>query len=1621
MARGPKRPAVGGGGAATSAGILFQQQIGAVIGSWLVAEWPLDARLNLGQAKPEWMRFETEAPVDDILVGTSAGGFVAIQAKTTASLSQDLGSPFGKTISQFVRHWLACRDGNGSLRWNRPLDARVDRLVLAVGPTTPANLRETLPAALRLRSQPGGGELNEAQQRVFSDFESCVEQAWAKATTSAYDPAIAQNLAALINVLTFEPTGLARQAVIATLAGVVQTPAEAAGVLSGLESVCAELMAQRGGVNLPTARQKLLERGISLLPPQDFRQDIARLQAHSATIAETLERYEVIEAVDGDRITVVRECQDAIRNAAMGGPLLIVGEPGAGKSGVINALARDLRRAGGDVLELAVDRYSVETLEGLKNELGLNHGLIETLEAWDGTEPAWLIVDALDATRGGRGEGVFRTLIEQVMAHGGRWNVIASIRTFDLRMGQQFRGLFKGTPPVEDLTEQGFPNVRHVKVPSWTQTEFTQLLEKAPKLAAALDNAPKVLRDLAVIPFNTRLLSDLVKNGLVTADLSYVASQAELLQLYWEHRVEAHGASAQACILRIVKSMVETRALRAPFEIAAGMDAAVLDELEREGVLISVDNRRWIQFRHHLLFDFAAARVLLDPEALIAGTLKFSKTDARGLMLAPALTFVLREIWMGETSRAAFWTSAAHILSDREGDPVIRSATGRICAEYPESIEDMIVLAQRIVDNDENAAQALIHMSGAFAIRLEDYPDISLTPWVGLVRDIAPNVALVSGTLRFLLFRMIGSVAEPEQRAALGVAARALLDYAFTLDQPRNLVSSAIDLVGDTYASDVPQSRALLEQIFAPDRLAVYAAQEVPALCRKIGPIATIDPAFGERIYQQTYDFEVTDQQETLMSDSQILALRSNARQDYDMARYALGEFFETFLKLHPDHAIGAIVQAMEAYVARDHPRTSEMLDAELQIDGRAIRLREDWSHIWAHNPESSYGHDAEALLKKLLEYLRSADATAVTHIARRLVETSSLAIFWSRLFLLATERNDVLIDLLLPIAMQEDFLTLPDTRKDAVDVVAKGYERLSQAAREAFEEAVRQFDFSLYQRPDDARASFERRLFGAIGAANLATDLARTVATERGDIDDVQNDRLFVVTTTSGSPEPYHWIHDLDHESPANQTLMAAINRTKEELGLETDIHDSSAVTLEASLVSMESLVADFDRVTQNPLLIIYAEGQISSGIDRLVDRKLVPAIDDDATTGRFLELFKVAATSAGPQLHDDTEADFERGASWGSPAPRVDAAGTALDLTLQRPDLFSVLEPTIDHLLRDPHPAVRMQAALRLVRIWDLNREGFWQRLSNRLAYETNQSVIDHVCAAVLGRILHEDSERTEMLTLALLDRFQGEPVRQARMRKTLSDLIAIHWVTYERQASHAVLESWIADAATYNSELSKILGTLRGAFVAGLTGRSDLKEVGLRHRSQAIASEIVAAVNRGLKSYFLVEAPSPEQMDLGRDYAQLLDAVCRELFFAAGAGRDNSNPNGALSGDALAVFFDEVGDTLGAIGDFATPHTVYYLLQLLEYLLPANPARAFDLTTHALRSGGKRTGYQFESMGADLLVRLIGVFLADHKELFEDDDRRTALIDCLEIFMDAGWPAARRLLYRLPELIQ
>jgi hypothetical protein len=59
---------------------------------------------------------------------------------------------------------------------------------------------------------------------------------------------------------------------------------------------------------------------------------------------------------------------------------------------------------------------------------------------------------------------------------------------------------------------------------------------------------------------------------------------------------------------------------------------------------------------------------------------------------------------------------------------------------------------------------------------------------------------------------------------------------------------------------------------------------------------------------------------------------------------------------------------------------------------------------------------------------------------------------------------------------------------------------------------------------------------------------------------------------------------------------------------------------------------------------------------------------------------------------------------------------------------------------------------------------------------------------------------------------------------------------------------------------------------------------------------------------------------------------------------------------------------------------------IIDLLDFLRPADPVGVFDLIAHVLLKGGARHGYQFESLAINRFVAIVGVYLADHRGIFE-----------------------------------
>ena len=347
-----------GGGDATARGVSFQALVGAIFAARLLAERSVDDRLRLAGARPKSIRFETETPLDDILIETDASGWIFAQCKTTLSLSESLESEFGKTVEQIVRQWKVCKDGNGKRGWDRPLDLSRDRMVVAVAPGASGTITGDLAAGLGSLQAPAASPPPQAQGQAVEKLRALLTASWQRLFGAPPATQDIDDILKFVVILQFDPTAADRTAAIEMLANVTEEADAAPAAFVAIGGECESLMAKRHGTNAPEMRRVLARTGLRLRSAPSYRTDVERLREYSERTQTHLEQYEETK-VDGRDIKIERKCTAAVVTAAKDGSLVLVGEPGGGKSAVISAAAQRLRTEGKEVLELAVDRLPV--------------------------------------------------------------------------------------------------------------------------------------------------------------------------------------------------------------------------------------------------------------------------------------------------------------------------------------------------------------------------------------------------------------------------------------------------------------------------------------------------------------------------------------------------------------------------------------------------------------------------------------------------------------------------------------------------------------------------------------------------------------------------------------------------------------------------------------------------------------------------------------------------------------------------------------------------------------------------------------------------------------------------------------------------------------------------------------------------------------------------------------------------------------------------------------------------------------------------------------------------------------------------------------------------------------
>jgi len=1628
------------GGRATEAGMSFQ----AAVTTWFAVQMLVDAPVGSAFGLPvdlkiSTLQCETGDAIDDIVVRLGGGGTIYLQCKTRLTLTARADSPLAKTLAQVVD--LYARRKRGSLP-----DGDV-RAVLAIAEDAFRTL-DTLNSACRLFDHGGTWDdvISQAPNEMrdaLTVFEAHVRAAWPTYLKTPLEAGDLVSLARLFQIRRFpedvrseawrntahrlggalygsDGAGEAPMSALLALShNFIRTgaPVDRAGILRGLRAA--------GHVDVSTPR---------------YDRDIEVLRTYSDEERRRLSKHMSLP-IDGG-IPIPRDCLAPLRAAAETGSLLVTGEPGAGKTGVLLRLADEVGNGPGPLIFLSVERFSsFHKRSDFRDELKLDHDLIEVLSAWPGVNPGLLIVDALDASRGGPSEAVIASLIEDaVRVLGARWSILASIRSFDLRNGRRFREMMPGEPPNARFAEQGLGGVRHFHVPRLSPGEVAAVASASPRLRELETSAPNKLRDLLRNIFNLSLAAELLSAGEDPQSIRTVATQSELIRRYEDIRLP--NQRLRLAVKAVVQIMVGRRQLTVR---ATDIENDAVEEVRQAGVLMSAGDS--VAFAQHVLFDHIEARFYLSRDHPAAVRVQITQDPTLGLLLGPALRFALEEMWQADDEgRPTIWRFLADLAGVAEPHPVVLSIALRTAAERVDVPSDVNALCALIDSQKTSEAVGrlvgqLARFVGMAAAEVGSFRSSAADAWARVALMAAgTKVGRLADAARVLLMTIAerADLTAPGVSNAFGAAARALLSTAWSLSPEHvALTTAGIRFVAKSYGTDPDASRALLGRIL-DDRFEDHAPQEAPWLAESVASIIPHDPTFVARVYATLFGREVTDEAKTWLggSPSRILALTSTRRQDYQQARWHLNQALESFLQAAPMAGTTAVIGAVQGLdAAKERGRGGPPTPTRLSIGGKGLQVIDDLLSLQDWREEN--GHE-EGPLSTLATFLQICSRDAFRQAVTAAMALPTNASVWARLLGVAAERPDVADDLLWPLAADPHFTAIQGLSRDAVIFLATAYQRQPAERRSAFEIAALAPDLFPGERETRWWGSLLQRFLSVVTSDLIVTPEMRTKRAELDASRELTGNPPFVsIQVGWGSNDDV--VESLLRSKGANlerspdREIRAASRKLEDRL--KQDAKDRDATYLAGLWADMLEVVRLLDEVAaQEPHreLVHSTWGAVSNAVEHVAKSAAYsPEADGLPDLDALLAMIDRLSASPYPERTDTSGNQM----SWGNWDVRVYAASSLVALA---PRFAEVRPGIVDRMavcLRDTAATVRLQVAQALNVLWDVARDRMWSLVQELADRETQEGVLRFFAAGTLARLSHPEPRRTAEILDRVLQRdwaVRRDAFDSTRGRDgdAFAQIAAFLYVARAQDLAWKWVERWGSELRYGQAYIVPMLHELREVFFFPYKGDPKPEQIEMASRARKLLDLVVGAAASAVTEArpHLLGSPSQKAIETWRPLYEagdgVLRAVCSQLYFGSGAFRspgDREVEAGLSTSESKRRFLAAHAAILDTIATHAQAGTVHQLFELLSYLVDGDAAGVFDRIANVLLGPAAADGYQFESLGLDSLVKLVRLYLADYREIFDDPGRRRTLVAILELFSSAGWPEALKLLFELPDLLR
>ncbi|MEU0990894.1 hypothetical protein [Streptomyces sp. NPDC005953] len=1551
------------GGSAGAGGFDYQHRVAAWLAVTAVAASASPSVQGMWSGTVERIACETGEPVDDCRVHTSDGQTLALQAKRSITLSTSEESELGKTVAQFVQQHLL--PGHEQ-----------DQLVLVTSRDASKPVRNDLAQVLdRLRDAPAEQDeaslvFNSDQTDAYNKFVAHAMREWAKQLGGTPSTAELRRFLARCHVwvLDVEQSGLEERESLRTLrASVITDPGQAEAAWHVLLSTCAQLAINHSGADVRQLQQALSSAGVSLATVRDFTSDVQRLVRTTQDTLNQLSHGLTTVPTPQGPVAITRTVT-GMGTRAQDSSVLVVGEPGAGKTVVVHELTQQARAEGRPVLFLSVAGVDARSTGMLQTELGLEHPLVDILEQWQPGSTGLLAIDALDAARVDSSTELWRSIIADVHRRLPNWQVAASIRTWDLQHSPQLRALFPGGPvQVGDLMDE----------------EVAQVTDVFPALRDLLSHASGQQRHLMRNPFNLRLAAELLLDGAAAAQLRTVDSRLDLLERYWEARVArgTEGIAKTAVLGRLCAAAVQERRLTVPAQkILEGDTAAseVLRALLSSSVLTQAPTIMGptahgpLQFAHHVLFDYAVAVTYLSQSP--DGLQERLAADPDLLLFArPSIDMYLRTAWARDPG---VFCALALALMTLPSPGMAATAIADVVTDDCHQAADLEPLLSPDPHTEEGANRVLAAIAIAVSLKLKEgslqHPGV----WAKVAEHLSRTPARSLPALGVLVTDLAShrAVLDEQQLRLCGLAARRLLEHLWT-QPPAPASRLAISAVIQTAESDPASTETLLRRTVESPQLEERGYNDLLSLTSKVSELMDLLPCLVEDLYVAVLGHAETSSADTQMGSGSVLTLVSNRRQDFDAAKYPLTKHFPTVLRSDLPRALAILTRLTST--GQDLPEHSAVLG------DRTFVVIQDDSRTWDFG--ASYTHsDPAALLDGYQDF--AATATEAQALCEALASAPQTGVVWRRTLRAAAANPALATFLVREPADVVTQLLIPDLLGPACELIGALHTTLPPAEAARMEAAIVPLRPDTSQEGSQAQTRRYQVLVDALSGEHV-TDPSLTADKNARDTG-AAAERL---SWPAGEPT------ETREQDPADAELrkLIAILSSFASTYLNGTATPEDTASAEHTATRLEAALQQ----TQSSLIRAQAEDALARAAEIWTRNAETPP----ATWTHARTLLLASTTSPRPEPTPEN-ANFDLLLPQG---PRADAA-RGLGQLAHVPARYSPeVARALLALAADPVGAIRHTVARLTPLVAVSDTDTAWEILECLAAQEGDDAVLAAVVATACFRM--NDRQRGVSLLTTVMRRATPHSSREtaASACATAAGLLWVHHATPEAgTALTSMITRWLDD-----STWADCLHQLR---VSGaLTHDNDTVRQCALTLMQQLAEPALGKTRHALAQRQTSTDAEREQL---KNTVRLLDNVASQIYFASGGDPDKTPPT-----EPEVRLVDEAEPLIKLLSATPVAGVAHHLVEMSKRMIDQRPQQTLLTVRDIVTQVGAQSGYTADTLGVGTCVTFVERILADHRSLLRSPDNLTALRQICDAFIDAGWPQAHKLVFGIEQIFR